>query len=108
MLTETNHRDSRATKTVLMVVALASALSLTAWANSARAADDTSSDQLSAAACSRVLPALEQAGYSAQTGHLEDLKTLEVCDKRLGLNEKADFTRWQIYEDLERGHPSDE
>ncbi|HVJ40376.1 MAG TPA: hypothetical protein VM639_02715 [Dongiaceae bacterium] len=108
MLTETNHLNLHAAKRVLMAVALASAVSLTAWANRAQAADDTSFGQLSAAACSRALPALEQAGYSALTGHLQALKALEACDIRLGLSEKADFTRWQIYEDLERGHPSDE
>ncbi|HWU00904.1 MAG TPA: hypothetical protein VN229_24915 [Terriglobales bacterium] len=108
MHTKTNQPDLHIAKSVFTVVALASALSFAAWTNSARAADDTGSSQLSAAACSRALPSLEQAGYSAQTGHLQALKTLEACDIRLGLKEKADFTNWQIYEDLERGHPSDE
>src|SRR5215813_3949467 len=76
MHTEASHPNFHAAKNVLTVVALASALSFTVWANSARAADDTTSGQLAAAACSLSLPALEQAGYSAQTGHLQALKTL--------------------------------
>jgi hypothetical protein len=108
MLTETSHRNMRVAKIALMVVALAFALSATARLNLAQAADDISGNQLSAAACSRALPALENTGFSAQTGHLQALKVLEACDIRLGLKEKADFTRWQINEDLERGHPSDE
>jgi len=108
MLTETCHLNVRLAKSALVAVALGSALALSAWANSAWAADDTSSGQLSTAACTRSLPALEQAGYSGQTGHLQALKTLEACDVRLGLSDKASFAGWLISRDLDRGDPHDE
>jgi hypothetical protein len=108
MRTETGLLNIRAAKSALMVVALGSALSLSAWGDSARAADDTSGDQLSSAACMRSLPALEQAGYGSQNGHLQALKTLEACDIRLGLSDKADFANWLISQDLDHNHPNDD
>ena len=116
MPTSHDNKTVSARSAALKILTFASVLSLAVCASGSSIAatqapdvqiDPAKGDSPSSAFCSQSLSALQQAGLSGQSGHLEALKTLEACYTRLGQTDRAELTHRRIYQEINRGDPHD-